>query len=262
MFINNTEYLDQHFLIDKRVINKFIDECNISINDDIVEIGPGKCILSEIIARKCKCLILIEKDNRLEHYINVLMDKYKNVSVIWNSVLNVYIPSCDKIVSSLPYSITEPFIEKLLRCDFRECLLITGNRFALSIYNKEITKLSLLVNSFFNVEYIESIDKCSFNPEPRVTSAMIKLTHKNRNELLTDKKMFIFREMFFNRKRKLKNNLIESLIEYYKLNDKVLTKKESKKIVNTFNISDNILDKEMEQLSNLEYNIIYESINF
>ena len=80
---------------------------------------------------------------------------------------------------------------------------------------------------------------------------MIKLTHKNRNDLLTDKKMFIFREMFFNRKRKLKNNLIESLIEYYKLNDKVLTKKES-----------NILDKEMEQLSNLEYNIIYESINF
>ena len=96
------------------------------------------------------------------------MDKYKNVSVIWNSVLNVYIPSCDKIVSSLPYSITEPFIEKLLRCDFRECLLITGNRFALSIYNKEITKLSLLVNSFFNVEYIESIDKSSFSPEPRV----------------------------------------------------------------------------------------------
>ena len=141
-------------------------------------------------------------------------------------------------------------------------MLITGNRFALSIYNKEITKLSLLVNSFFYVEYIESIDKSSFNPEPRVTSAMIKLTHKNRNVLLTDKKMFIFREMFFNRKRKLKNNLIESLIEYYKLNDKVLTKKESKKIVNTFGISDNILDKEMEQLSNLEYNIIYESINF
>ena len=74
--------------------------------------------------------------------------------------------------------------------------------------------------------------------------------------------MFMFREMFFNRKRKLKNNLIESLIEYYKLNDKVLTKKESKKIVNTFGISDNILDKEMEQLSNLEYNIVYESINF
>lgn len=236
MFENDIEYLDQHFLIDKGIINKFIDECNISINDTIVEIGPGKCAFSEIIARKCNHLILIEKDNRLEHYINVLIDKYSNVEVIWNSVLNVYIPDCDKIVSALPYSITEPFVEKLLRCNFKECILIVGDKFASSIYNKNISKLSLLVNSFFRVEYICKVPKECFSPMPRVTSAIIRLSKINREEYKNDFKMFMFREMFFNRDRKLKNNLIESLIEFYKINDKKLTKRESKSIVSGFGI--------------------------
>ena len=260
MFINDIDYLDQHFLIDKAIINKFIDECNISINDNIVEIGPGKCTLSEIIVRKCNHLTLIEKDNRLEHYINVLTSKYKNVDVIWNSVLNIYIPECDKIVSALPYSITEPFIEKLLRCSFKECILIVGDRFASSVYNREISKLSLLVNSFFNVEYVCRVPKECFYPMPRVSSAIIKLTKISREEVKNDYKLFMFREMFYNRKRKLKNNLVESLIEYYKTNNKILTKRESKGIVDKYKIDNNILNKEMEQLSNEEYKLIYDKI--
>lgn len=261
MFENDIDYLDQHFLIDKGIINRFIDVCNIGINDTIVEIGPGKCVFSEIIARKCNRLILIEKDNRLEHYINVLTDKYNNVDVIWNSVLNVYIPDCDKIVSALPYSITEPFVEKLLKCNFNECVLIVGDKFASSVYNRNISKLSLLVNSFFKVDYICKVPKECFSPMPRVSSAIIRLIKIKRDEYKEDFKMFMFREMFFNRDRKLKNNLIEGLIEFYKTNGKILTKRESKNIVGGFDIDSKILEKEMEQLSNEEYNIIYDKLN-
>lgn len=259
-FINDTNYFDQHFLIDKRVINTFIDNANLKITDDVVEIGPGKCQISEIIAKRVNHLTLIEIDEKLSPFINVLKDKYNNVDVIYGSCLDVYIPKCNKIISSLPYSITEPFIEKLLRCDFDEVLLIVGKRFADNVIDKSHNKLALLTNSFFNCERIIDIDKESFNPMPRVMSSMIKLTKINREELKENFKRFMFREMFFNRDRKLKNNLIESIIEFAKLHDRKLTKKESKTIVDGYSFPKEILEKKMENLSNSEYDLLYEKL--
>ena len=117
-FENDTNYLDQHFLIDKSIINAFIDASDLKVDENVVEIGPGKCEISDIIARKVGSLTCIEIDRNLEHFINVLKDKHENVDVIYGSALNVFIPKCNKIISALPYSITEPFIEKLIRCDF------------------------------------------------------------------------------------------------------------------------------------------------
>ena len=123
-FKNDTNYLDQHFLIDKSIFNTFIDEANLSVYERVVEIGPGKCEISDIIAKRSKHLTCIEKDLNLEPFLNVLQEKHDNVEVIFDNVLHAYIPECDKIISALPYSITEPFIEKLLRCNFKEALLI------------------------------------------------------------------------------------------------------------------------------------------
>lgn len=257
-FINDTDYLDQHFLIDKSVINTFIDSCNLSINEDVVEIGPGKGVLSEIIAKRVNKLTLIEIDRDLEPFINVLKDKYENIDVIYGNALNVYVPKCDKIVSALPYSITEPFIEKLLRCDFKETILIVGKRFADNVLNNSITKLSLLTNSFFKVEKIIDIEPNSFSPAPRVMSSMIKLTKIDREDIKRNFKKYVFRELFFYRDRKLKNNLMEALISFASIHDKKLTKKESKEIISGYNLPKETLNKMMENLSNEEFQMIYD----
>lgn len=259
-FENDTNYLDQHFLVDKKVINAFIDTCEFKITESVVEIGPGKCALSEIIAKKVGNLLLIESDKRLDHFIRVLMDKYSNVNVIWDNVLNTYIPPCDKIVSALPYSITEPFIEKLLRCDFKEGIFIVGNNFATNVVENSHNKLSLLTNSFFKVEKIMEITPNSFEPAPRVMSALIKMRKLKRSELLDDPKMYVIREMFFRRGAKLKNSLMEALIELDKARNKKLTKRESKEIIEKFKLDKEMLNKEMEQLSNNDYEVIFETI--
>ncbi len=259
-FINDTDYFDQHFLIDKAVLNDFIDACELSIEDEVVEIGPGKGVITELLARRVKHLTCIELDLNLEHFINVLKDKYKNIDVLYGNALNLYIPPCDKIVSALPYSITEPFIEKLLRCEFKESILIVGKRFADNVCNKSLTKLSLLTNSFFDVERIRDVEPNCFDPAPRVMSSIIRLKPISREDLKFSFKRFVFREMFYNRERKLKNNLMESLIEFSKFHDKKLTKKESKEIIKSYNIPDVTLNKKMENLSNEEYELIYESL--
>ena len=97
-FVNDTNYLDQHFLIDKGVMNAFLDACNLGIKDVVVEIGPGKGDLSDTIARRAKHLICIEIDRNLEPFINVLKDKHSNVDVIYGNALNVFIPDCNKII--------------------------------------------------------------------------------------------------------------------------------------------------------------------
>lgn len=259
-FENDTDYLDQHFLVDRKVINEFIDAANLGILDNVVEIGPGKCEISEIIARRVKHLTCIEIDRNLEPFINVLMDKCNNVDVIYGNALNAYIEPCDKIVSCLPYSITEPFIEKLLRCDFKECTLIVGKRYADNVINKSLTKLALLTNSFFDVEKIDDITPDAFNPSPRVMSSIIKLYPVKRESIKNSFKRFVFREMFFYRDRKLKNNLMEALIEFAKAHDQKLTKRESKSVINEYNIPKEILEKQIENLSNEEYEIVYNSL--
>ena len=259
-FINDTNYLDQHFLIDKSIINTFIDEAKLDIEENVVEIGPGKCEISDVIARRVNHLTCIEIDRNLEHFLNVLMDKHDNVDVIYGSALNVYIPKCNKIISALPYSITEPFIEKLLRCEFDEAILIVGKKFADAVIDKKMTKLSLLTNSFFRVEKVIDIGPDAFEPQPRVMSSMIKLYPLKREELNYSFKKFIFRELFFNRDRKLKNNLMEALIEFVKLHDKKLTKKESKAIIESYNLPKDMLEKMMENLSNEEYELLYNSL--
>lgn len=257
-FENDINYLDQHFLIDKSILNTFVDEMHLNLEEDVVEIGPGKCEISEIVSRKVKHLTCIEIDRRLEHFINVLKDKNDNVDVIYGNALEVFIPKCNKIISALPYSITEPFIEKLIRCDFDEAILIVGKNFADSVIEKKISKLSLLTNSFFVTEKIMDIAPDAFDPKPRVMSSMIRISKIKREELNYSFKRFIFRELFFYRNRKLKNNLMEALIEFVALHDKKLTKKESKAIIEEYNLPKEMLNKMMENLSNEEYQLLYD----
>ena len=59
MFVNNPNELDQHFLIDKDIINSFINTCNLSEDDIVLEIGPGIGTLTKLIAPKVKKLYVI-----------------------------------------------------------------------------------------------------------------------------------------------------------------------------------------------------------
>lgn len=135
--------------------------------------------------------------------------------------------------------------------------MIVGKKFADAVNEKKPTKLALLTNSFFKVTKMMDIPPEAFNPKPRVMSSIIKLVPIKRDELNNNFKMFIFRELFFHRDRKLKNDLMESLIEFSKVHGVKLTKKESKKIIQDYNIPAETLDKMIENLSNDEYEYLY-----
>ena len=236
MFINDTDLLDQHFLIDKDVINKFIDTCDLKKEDKVLEIGAGKGVLSSIINNKVKSFTIIEKDERLKKYLSTY-------NVIYNDVLKEDINGYNKIITSLPYSITESFMYKLMDTKFDKLIMICGKKFADSI--NEDNKLSLLTKLYFNVKKIIDITPDSFDPQPRVMSSLIVLEPKDISTL--NKKDKILRLLYKYRFMKVKNALKEILI---KLDN--ITQREARNIISNYNIDDSILNKLFDELSNNE----------
>ena len=251
-FINDTDYFDQHFLIDDKIINKFIDISQFNSNDVVVEIGPGNGVLTNIIAKKVKKLYCIELDVRLKKYLDEICKKNKNVEIIYSSVLDIEIPKCNKIITSLPYSIVEPFMHKMIKTDFEELFMITGNKFAKGVENKEITYLSLLTNCFFDFEKVMEIEPTSFNPMPHTLSAMLKIKHKEEK----NKIYLFFKNMYLLDHKKIKNAIIESLIQIGYVN----TQRESRNIIDSLDLSSDLLETKFEVCSNEQLMVLYKKI--
>ena len=249
MFINDPNYLDQHFLTDDEIIKLFVNEVDPKLKDIIVEIGPGKGIITKNILPYVKKYTVIEKDERLIPFLK----EFNGLNIINDNVLKINIPSCNKLITSLPYSITEPFIYKLINTKFDKLIMICGNNYAKKVINKEDTKLSILTNLFFDINYIKEIKPSSFKPEPKALSALITLKHKDDNLLSYQDK--ILKELYLYRYMKIKNALKEILI---KLNN--ITQRESKAIINKLNIDNTILDKLFDEISNEEIKHLKEMI--
>ena len=245
MFINETDKLDQHFLIDEEVINKFIDFCDLKNTDSVVEVGPGEGNITRILCEKSNNVIAIEKDLRLKGKLDKLEKEYDNLQVIYGNVLDTYIPECDKIITSLPYSIIEPFIKKMIKCSFDELIMIMGINYIDDVVNKSNNKLALLTNSFFKVEKLMEIGKESFAPQPRVKSGILRLVEKELDESKSDIVEFVIRELFFYEDMKIKNGLKEGLIQFNNM-----SQREAKDIISKLNIDDDLLEMKFEIISN------------
>ena len=252
-FINDSDHFDQHFLIDNSVITSFIDSSHFNKSDVVVEIGPGRGAVTNLIADKVKKLYCIELDLRLKPYLDEICMRHKNVEVIYANVLNVKIPSCNKIITSLPYSIIEPFMSKMIKTDFDELIMITGSKFANSVENGEITKLSLLTNCFFSFDKILDIEPKSFNPPPRTMSSMVRLNHKQEE---VDNIYLFFKNMYLLNHKKVKNCIIESLI----VTKYCSTKREAREIIRTLTLSEEILETKFEVCSNEQLVTLYNKV--
>lgn len=248
MFTNDPNYLDQHFLIDNDIIKKYLSYPKFSKDDTVLEIGPGKGTLTKLIAPKVKKLYAIELDTRLKPFLETI----SNLEIIWGSILDVEIPKVDKIITSLPYSIIEPFIYKMINTDFQELYMLMGSHYVLNVVNQEITKLSIITNSFFKTDILLEVPPSSFDIPPRTDSFIVKMVKINKP---LSKKYQIYRELYFLDEKKLRNSLMEVFI---KLDN--LTKRTSKEQVTSLGLPPNILETTFKTLSNEDLKILDEAL--
>jgi len=211
--------LGQCFLTDKNFVKRAVESAELNKNDVVLEIGLGKGILTKEIAKNAKKVYVIELDRRLEPYADEILKEFSNVEVIWNDALKVDLKQLgfNKIVANLPYQISSPITFKFLENDFEVAVLMYQYEFAKRMVaapgTKEYGRLSVAVQYKANVEFVCKVPPSAFSPRPKVNSAIIKLTKREKPLFYVENEEFfekILRALFQHKNKIVKRALINS----------------------------------------------------
>src|SRR3989338_439545 len=200
--------LGQHFLKNKKILEEMARKAEITKNDIVFEVGPGLGSLTEILATREKKVIAVEKDCDL---IPILRDKflnYKNVEIIAGDILQIFNQFKNyKIVANIPYYITSRFLRLFLsETKFRTKLMVlmVQKEVAERICAKppRMNLLALSVQLYATPKIIRRVSKGQFSPQPKIDSAIIKLSNIG---CLTKKpeKILQLARLAFQQKRKM-----------------------------------------------------------
>lgn len=170
-------------MIDQELLKRIVHEANIKKTDIILEIGPGTGNLTKYLVEKAKHIIVIEKDPSL---LKELKKQFpKKVTFIEGDATKIKFPKYTKCISNLPYTICEPLLWKFTR-ENAECILVVPHTFTERLLGRQNSRLHLLIETFYNIEYLETIHPSAFDPQPKVQSALIKITPKENNSFLKE----------------------------------------------------------------------------
>ncbi len=215
----------QNYLHDKNIIRKIIGEINPQTDDTIVEIGPGRGALTELIYGKTENFIAVEIDSRV---IEDLGLKFPGLQLIQRDFLKVdistiYNPNKKKlrIIGNIPYNLTSSIIFKTIRNAelIEDAILMVQNEVAKRMTAKKGSKdygiLTVLLNYFTDTQVCFKVSPNAFYPKPKVTSAIVHLRFKELSISKEKREMFIsiVKACFGNRRKTLKNSLSNSIFK-------------------------------------------------
>ncbi len=217
--VKPSKHLGQNFLIDKNIINKIIKASKPLKNKVILEIGPGIGNLTKKLVKNGKRVIAVEKS---EQMCTILKDlDLKNVKIINKDILKVdlnkELPSKYKVIANIPYYLTSKLIRKLLESSNKpsQIILMIQEEVAERICNvkEKMNLLAISVWFYAKPEIKFLVSKNSFFPQPKIDSAVIKITPKNNHYSRDFKKRFfkIVRAGFSHPRKQLINNLSQKL---------------------------------------------------
>jgi 16S rRNA (adenine1518-N6/adenine1519-N6)-dimethyltransferase len=239
--------MGQNFLINKSIANQIVNFIDFNKHDCVVEIGPGKGALTQILTNKPIKVIAIELDKRLAEYIK---NKLPNIKVINDDVLKINLEELilnhknPILLSNLPYSISSPFIFQYLKLknsiDFI-CMLQKEyvDRLISKPNSKQYGALSVVVQTYLNITKLMTVDRTNFDPKPEINSTVIMI--KKKTKLVNEKYIDFVRTCFAAKRKTLINNL-KTHFELQKIQD-VLNQLGSGDKTRAQEISPNLFEK-------------------
>ncbi|MBU2263239.1 ribosomal RNA small subunit methyltransferase A, partial [Patescibacteria group bacterium] len=214
------KYLGQNFLTSRKIVEEIVRAAGLKPDDIILEVGPGKGILTEAILEKIPQgkLIAVEKDNRFVEYLQKKFKNTKNLSIVHGDILKFDIwdlfgncpPAslCEafragklgfgnyKIVANIPYYITSRFLRNFLQSDFQPSLIVVmmQKEVAERIVAKDGKEsiLSIAVKAYGQPRIVRAVAAKYFSPKPKVDSAILLIDNINcaRLSLAHEKEFF------------------------------------------------------------------------
>jgi 16S rRNA (adenine1518-N6/adenine1519-N6)-dimethyltransferase len=235
--------LGQHFLKDENICRKIIAALKERPFSQLLEVGPGGGALTRYLLEAGNFdFKAVELD---EEKIVYLLKTYPSLRdrIIHRSFLDIDKPFTGPftVVGNFPYNISTQILFKIL--DWRpdvECMIgmfqkEVAQRAAAREGNKIYGVLSVLVQAFFDVEYLFDVNEHSFTPPPKVKSAVIRLVPKAAPVSMRDEaSFFLLVKTAFNQRRKTLRNAVKSLFEATILGEELFNKRAEQLSVQQF----------------------------
>ncbi len=221
------KYLGQNFLTSKKIVEEIIRAADLNLDDVVLEVGPGKGILTEAILEKIPKgkLIAVEKDKRLVELLTQKFRYSKNLVIFHDDILKFnftrypLLVTRYKIVANIPYYITSRFLRNFLQGNPEHAerqptkmVLMVQKEVAERIMarGKKESILSISVKVYGQPKIIKKVSAEYFSPKPKVDSAILLIDNISKKffDDIDESKFFILVKQGFSSKRKLlKNNL-------------------------------------------------------
>ena len=250
----------QNFLVDRYFISRIVNEINPKEGNNILEIGPGKGAITEPILKKTNHISVVEIDPDM---IKILKHKIstKNISILAEDVLGIndeFFKKFNKIIGNLPYYIATEIILKLTKIYSSSSELYfmvqkeVAERITANPSNKSFGRLSVILQYYFDTELLFELPPEAFSPQPKITSAFIRLIRKKRvSPKVINKDNFeqIVKIAFSQKRKTIKNNFKNILFEKDFLNLEISPKIRSEALA-------------IDQFIKLENYVTQNNINF
>ena len=228
MAVKAKKHLGQHFLKDENIAKKIADTLTQENYKNVLEIGPGMGVLTKYLIDKDLDVIAMELDQESVNYLNEHY-KNKNLKVIPADFLkfdlsNFFNGKSYAITGNFPYNISTQIVFKTLewRDQIPEFTGMFQKEVAKRICENEGSKtygiMSVLVQAFYDVEYLFTVPPSVFNPPPKVDSGVLRLIRKENYTLPCNEKMLfkVVKTAFQQRRKTLRNSL-----KVFNLSDKL-----------------------------------------
>jgi 16S rRNA (adenine1518-N6/adenine1519-N6)-dimethyltransferase len=174
----------QHFLSDEAILSGIVNALGPTASDTVIEIGPGRGSLTELLAKRCRRLIAIEIDRALAEQLVVKYSGRPNVEIVQSDVLETDLHALAGseflLIGNVPYNITTPIVFKTLEPPIpRRSVFLVQREVAERMAAKEDTEsygaLSVNVAVVANTEMVMSVPPSAFKPPPKVDSTVVRI---------------------------------------------------------------------------------------
>ena len=211
--------LGQHFLIDLSIAKRIADTVDACPELPVLEVGPGMGVLTQYLMEKPRPVKVVEIDTESVEYLNEhfprLRENILGEDFLRMDLNKVFDGKQFVLTGNYPYDISSQIFFKMLdNKDLIPCC--TGmiqrevaQRMASAPGNKAYGILSVLIQAWYDVEYLFTVDENVFNPPPKVKSAVIRMTRNEVTDLGCDEQLFkrVVKTVFNQRRKMLRVSL-------------------------------------------------------
>lgn len=247
------KYLGQHFLCDDGIAQRIVESLQ-DLNPNLLEIGPGMGVLTKFLIHKENVsLKVVEIDDESVAYLQQnypeLSDKIIAADFLTLDLSGMYSEKVS-IIGNFPYNISSQILFKIMENKDLVTEVVgmfqkeVAERIASGPGNKQYGILSVLLQAYYDIEYLFTVHEGSFNPPPKVKSAVIRITRNPEKRLACDEKLFkqVVKTAFNQRRKTLRNSLKTFQFKESFINAPIFTKRPEQLTVGEFEAICNNID--------------------